>query len=139
MINPVFITTFIVLSICGMINSGYLIYKHNQKKPLVCPLNHNCSVVTESEYGRIFFIRNEVLGFIFYLALLTTMLVIIFNPDLFSILKLPILIATLLSLLFSIFLVLLQKYVIKDYCFYCLISTIITLLIFINSVYLFWK
>ena len=41
------------------------------------------------------------------------------------------------ALLFSIFLVYLQKYVIKEYCFYCLISALVSLLIFLNVLMLF--
>lgn len=137
MANETFITTFIALTLGGLVNAGYLVRKHFQKKPLVCPFNHDCSVVTESKWGKIFFIRNEILGFLFYIFLLTNIIILIFNPEL-NILKTLILISTFLGLLFSIFLVLLQKYVIKDYCFYCIISAIITLLIFLNSVYLFW-
>jgi len=137
MINPTFTTTFLALSIGGMVNSSYLVYKHYQKKPLVCPLNHDCSKVTESKWSKIFFIRNEVLGLLFFIFLLMSMIILIFNPDL-NILKTIVLISTGLSLLFSISLVLIQKYIIKDYCFYCLISALITLLIFFNSAYLFY-
>ena len=135
MINSAFITTFIVLSICGIINSSYLTYKHYQKKPLVCPLNHDCSRVTESKWSKIFFIRNEYLGLLFFIFLLASRLFLIFNPGL-NILNKIILITASFGLLFSIFLIFLQKYIIKNYCFYCLISAIITFLVFLNSVYL---
>ena len=137
MSETTFITTFIALAVGGIVNAGYLVHKHYQKKPLVCPLNHDCSVVTESKWNKIFFIRNEVLGLMFFIFLFFSILVLIFNPNL-NILKTIILTATAFSLLFSIFLLLIQKYVIKDYCFYCIISAIITFLIFLNSVYLFW-
>ena len=138
MSDPTFITTFIALAIGGIVNAGYLLYKHYQRKHLVCPLNHDCSKVTESKWGKIFFIRNEFLGLIFFTFLFFSMLALIFNENLFFILRIIILLSTGFSLLFSIFLVLLQKYVIKNYCFYCLISAIITFLIFLNSVYLFY-
>ena len=137
MINSTFTATFLALAVGGVVNSSYLVYKHYQKKPLICPLNHDCNIVTESKWSKIFFIRNEILGLLFYIFLFFSMLALIFNPNLLSILRIIILLATSFGLLFSIFLVLLQKYVIHDYCFYCLISSIITLLIFLNSIYLF--
>ena len=137
MINSTFTTTFIALSVLGIINSGYLVYKHYKKKPLVCPLNHDCNVVTESKWSKIFFIRNDTLGLMFYILMFFSMLLLTFNENLIPKLKFIILLATSFSLLFSIFLVLIQKYVIKDYCFYCLISAFLTLLIFLNSFYLF--
>mgnify|MGYP001597252082 FL=1 len=120
-----------------MINSGYLVYKHHEKKPLICPLNHDCSIVTEGKWSKIFFIRNEILGLFFYIFLFISILILISNQNLLPTLRIIILLATSFGLLFSVYLILLQKYVIKDYCFYCLISAIITSLIFLNSVYLF--
>ena len=138
MINQVFTTTFIALSALGIVNSGYLVHQHFKKKHLVCPLNHDCNIVTESKWSRIFFIRNEILGFLFYISMFFSMLALIFNQNLFSVLRIPLLISASFGLLFSIFLVLLQKFIIKDYCFYCLISAFLTLLIFLNSFYLLY-
>ena len=135
--NQAFVATFLALSAGGIINSGYLFYQHHKKKSLICPLNHDCSVVTESKWNKTLFVRNEILGLLFFVFLFISMLYLILNQNLSSTLKIIILIATALGLFFSIFLVLLQKYFIKDYCFYCLISAIITLLIFLNSIYLF--
>ncbi|NCN98638.1 hypothetical protein GW923_00410 [Candidatus Pacearchaeota archaeon] len=59
-----------VLSFIGIINSIYLVLKHYKKKPLVCPMNHDCRVVTESKWSKIFIIRNDFLGVIFYFAML---------------------------------------------------------------------
>jgi len=101
-----FIATFIVLTISGVLDAGYLVYQHRRKKPLVCPLNHDCSVVTESKWSYIFYFRNETLGLLFYLSLLSGILGIIFFPAYASILYLLILLATTLGLLFSIFLIL---------------------------------
>lgn len=135
--NTTFVATFLALSFGGIINSGYLFYQHYKKKPLICPLNHDCSVVTESKWNKIFFVRNEILGLLLFVFLFISMLYLILNQSVFSTLRIIMLIAISLGLLFSIFLVWLQRYVIKDYCFYCLISAIITLFVFLNSIYLF--
>lgn len=130
--------TFIVLSFAGLINAGYLVWKHYfEKKPLVCPIGHDCNAIVESKWGHIFGVRNEVLGVIYYAAMLTAGILTVFAPNLITNLPLFILIGTGAGLLFSIFLTLLQRYVIKDYCFYCLISALVALLLFINSVALY--
>ena len=129
-----FIATFIVLAILGLVDTLYLVYQHYKKKPLICPVDHDCSVVTESKWNKIFFVRNDILGLLFYIGLLVAILITIFSPNLIPNLYLLITIATGLGLLGSIFLVYIQLYVIKDYCFYCMVSAIINLLLFVNSV-----
>ncbi len=132
-----FTATFIVLSLAGLINAGYLTYKrYFEKKPLVCPIGHDCNAVVESRWGNIFGIHNSVLGVFFYGGTLIGGLVLVLTPDLIFNLTFYIFIGAAIGLVFSIFLTLLQKYVIKDYCFYCLISALISLLLFINSLVL---
>lgn len=128
-----FIVTFIVLSLGGAINAGYLFYQHRKRKPLVCPMNHDCSVVTESKWSHVFGVRNEVLGFLFYCVLLAGIFMSVFMPELIRPMPFFLFLATSAGLLFSLFLIFLQKFVIKDYCFYCLISAIISLFLFLNS------
>lgn len=134
-----FIASFIALSIGGIINAGYLVYKHQngKKKSLICPMDHDCTVVTESKWSKIFGVRNEILGLLFFifvlLAILSTFVFTEFTPTIYLLLF----VATGGAVLFSVFLVLVQIYVIKDYCFYCIISAILTLLVFINTAFLF--
>ncbi len=134
-----FIASFLVLAIGGLINASYLTVKHYQKKPLVCPINHDCSTVTESKWSHIFYIRNEFLGILFFLSILASILITIFSTSTIFISTIsyftPIL--TGIGLLFSSFLLLIQAFAIKKYCFYCILSAIITLLLFLNSLALY--
>ena len=132
------ISFFIVLSIMGIFNSSYLIWAHHKKKPLVCPLDHDCSVVTESRWSSVFFVRNEILGLLFFAVLLAGILASIFISSLDAQIFLMLLAMASSGLLFSIFLVFIQFYAIKDYCFYCIASALITLLIFLNSLLLYF-
>jgi uncharacterized membrane protein len=129
-----FVTTFIVLSAAGIFNAWYLFSSRREAKPLVCPLDHDCNVVVESKWNTIFFgIRNDTLGLVYYgvlfLGILAALILPSYAPLLFTLLFW----ATLGGLLFSAFLVGLQMFVIKDYCFYCMISALLALLLFINS------
>lgn len=131
-----FTATFIVLSICGIIDAGYLFYQHRKKTPLVCPLNHSCSVVTESKWSGVLGVRNEILGLLFYIFTLAMVLGSVIIPNLAATIYLILFISLSAALLFSIILTLIQLYKIKNYCFYCLISALLTFLLFINSAYL---
>lgn len=131
-----FVASFIALVIGGIIDTSYLLYQHYKKKPLICPMDHDCSVVTEGKWSRIFFVRNEILGLSFYLLLLTFIILSVILPNFSSKIYLFLFIFSIIGVVFSIFLVYLQIYKIRDYCFYCLISAFLTLLIFINSILL---
>lgn len=133
-----FLASFLALAVGGIITSGYLVWKHyrKQKQPLVCPLNHDCSVVTESRWSHIFYVRNEVLGLLFYVGMIIAGLGVEFLTDYAGLLRLAIKISTALGGLFSLFLVFIQIKVIKDYCFYCLISAVITLLLLVNGLFI---
>lgn len=139
--STVFTASFITLTIVGIADAGYLVWKHYSHKagPLVCPLDHDCSKVTESKWSSIFWVRNEVLGLLFYVFMLVAGLVVFFMP-VFSLFSFPLSLLIKVSagagLLFSLFLLWVQIYKIKDYCFYCMLSILITLLLFANSFFL---
>ncbi|MBI2633142.1 MAG: vitamin K epoxide reductase family protein [Parcubacteria group bacterium] len=131
-----FTVTFIILTITGIIDVGYLVYKRYAKdaQPLICPLDHDCGKVLESKWAKMFGIRNEILGLVFYGVILLVVL-----ANLFSLLFIPLLYITLfvsIGLLFSLFLAAIEIFAIHDYCFYCVLSAVITLLLFINSFFL---
>ncbi len=128
-----YVTSFLVLCVAGLFNALYLTYKHYQKKPLLCPLDHKCEVVTESKWSELLGVRNEVLGVVFFGSLLLGMMGVLFSPLYVNMLILFIRISCAASLLFSLFLVFVQFRIIKDYCFYCLLSALIVLLLFVNS------
>lgn len=136
MVDLTFIASFLVLSVLGLLVSSYLSWKHRQKKLVVCPLNHDCSKVTESKWSRVFYLRNETLGMAFYVLLIVGVAVATTLPNTAKKIYLLMVVAEALALLFSLFLVYVQAKILNDYCFYCLISTVINLLLFINGLVL---
>lgn len=135
----VFLVTFIVLVLLGLADTGYLVYKHGKKKPMVCPLDHDCSKVTESKWSNILGVRNELLGFLFYASLFIGVVAAIMLPTFQPIFFLLFFISISIGVLYSLFLVIIQFVVIKDYCFYCLISASLTFLLFFNILTLLGK
>ncbi len=139
--STVFTASFITLAIAGIADAGYLVWRHYRHKasPLVCPLDHDCSKVTESKWSHIFGVRNEVLGLLFYVSMAVAGLMTFLRPE-FSLLSFPLLLLMRIAagggLLFSVVLIWVQIYKIKDYCFYCMLSALITLLLFVNSFFL---
>ena len=129
----VFSATFFVLTILGIADAGYLVYKHLTHNPLVCPLDHDCSVVTESKWSKVFGVRNEFLGLGFYILAFLGILSVVLLPNFAPIVKTLLITGSFGGFLFSVFLTSISFFVIKDYCFYCLVSFGISLLLFLNS------
>lgn len=125
----------IVLAFLGIVNASYLLYAHRKPAALVCPLDHDCSVVTESRWSRVLGVRNEVLGILFYLGVLSLFIASIVLPGTRLITTL-ILAATAGGALYSAALIGIQAFVIKDYCFYCIISALLSVLLLIDALLL---
>jgi uncharacterized membrane protein len=131
-----FIVTLIVLAFIGIIDSVFLIYKNMKKEALVCPVGdpEDCNVVLESKYSKIFFIKNEVLGFFYYVFIFLIGILLYFNISnvFFLPIKRVLFFVSAAALVFSVFLFYIQTKKIKKYCFYCIISAILSFLIFLN-------
>ncbi len=131
-----FIATYIVLAAGGLVNAAHLTFKHFKKKPLVCPVGHDCNTVVESRWGDIFGMRNEILGVIFFAGHVCGILITVAMPSFAPSLYFYLFLGAAAGLAFSIFLTLVQIFAIKNYCLYCLISAGITLLLFLNGLVL---
>lgn len=134
-----FLILFVVVGIAGLIDSGYLFLNRLKEKPLICPLNYDCAKVTESRWGKIFGVRNEILGMFFYVFIILAAFVVLFQPSLGPPLIKIMFSVSAIGLIFSLFLTSLQIFVIKNFCFYCLISAVLSLLIFINALFLIFR
>lgn len=131
-----YVATFLGLAILGLVDTGYLAFRHTRKKPLVCPLDHDCSKVTESKWSNVLGVRNEYLGILFYAGMAIGMLGALILPAWQPLLILLLFVGAGIGVLYSLFLVAVQFVVIKDYCFYCLVSAGITFLLLLNSMVL---
>ncbi|MBI2620730.1 hypothetical protein HYW61_00700 [candidate division WWE3 bacterium] len=123
------ITAFIVLNLLGIIDTAFLLYKRIKKTPLVCPLNHDCKAVLDSRWSHLFGIPNETLGLLFYLLTLTLAFGSIHIQQTSTIIR----IVTFGGALYSTYLAGIQIIRLKNFCLYCLISALISLLLFLLS------
>lgn len=122
-----------LLGLSGLILSSYIYFKKKKKKKLICPMRSNCDTVIHSDHSKILGIPVELLGMIYY-AFIGLSYVGISLLGLWSVPVTNILIgASGAALLFSIYLVSLQAFVIKHWCTWCLFSAGICLMIFTLS------
>lgn len=125
-----------IISILGLIGfslSFYIYSKKKGKKKLICPRYSNCDTVIHSDYSTIAHIRVEVLGMMYY-ALIGISYTGIFILGLWSSLVALILLSiSALAVLFSLYLVSIQAFVVKHWCIWCLSSAITSILILLFS------
>jgi len=122
-----------LLGLVGFIISTYIYNKKKAKKKLICPRRSNCDTVIHSDYSKILGIPVEVLGMVYYFFI-GSVYSVVFIFDLWSSTIGHIIFGiSMCSLLFSIYLVSMQVFVIKQWCAWCLCSAAISLLIFILS------
>jgi len=114
------------------------IYKHKKpdNKPLVCPMNFNCTAVVHSDYSKFLGVPVEIFGMIYYAVIGVSYLSLIFMATLST----PIFTATLVGLslaafIFSIYLIAVQIFILKEGCFWCFVSAAASIAIFILSMY----
>ncbi|MEK6897895.1 MAG: vitamin K epoxide reductase family protein [Nanoarchaeota archaeon] len=124
----------IIFSLFGFFLSFYIWNKSIRKKErLVCIVGKNCENVIQSKYGKTFGVDNTILGMIYSLVIFLIALSQFLFPQLpaVSYFILGKIIFSGCAALFSVYLIFIQLYVIKELCEYCLASAITSLMIFL--------
>ena len=120
----------LILAILGILITGYISIAHLSNKKVACPLDgKSCNVVLDSKYSRTFGIKNEFIGLIYYIAVIIAIFLIPSNK-IFLATK----IASSLAALYSIILFTIQAKIIKSYCFWCICTAVINILLFITLI-----
>ena len=127
--------TLIVLALLGVIDAVYLGWKYVKKEELICPLDGECNKVVNSKWSKFLGIRNELWGVVYYVFVLIFGILLALGRVESFVVYLAVLSG--IGLAFSVFLVYVQAKIIKTYCFYCLISALLSFLIFLNALALF--
>jgi len=120
-----------ILSLIGFVVSFYLYHTKTHNKPIVCFIGHDCDAVVKSKYGKTFGIENTIPGMLYYVLIFIYGIAVFLNRNLFKwdIIYYFVVIASLGSVLFSIYLTAVQAFVLKKWCDYCVISSIASVLI----------
>jgi len=132
----------VVLAVCGFLISRH-IHNHKVKNtPLVCPVRFDCHAVVHSDYSRFFGMPVETLGMIYYVSTgVFYFFIVLCNvfmpepPESLVFLLLPVAtlfwLLSLAAFLFSLYLIAIQIFVLRKGCSWCIVSALISTLIFI--------
>lgn len=120
----------LLLAIFGLANSIYLAYHYKKEKPLVCVIGKGCNTVAQSKWTKTFGISNTSMGIAYYISIILGVLIIQSAPTAAALIIFLMKIAAGLALAASIYLTIIQKFVIKEFCSYCILSAVINLALF---------
>ena len=125
-------TLIIFLAFGGFLIATYIRHhKKNVKEALVCPLKANCDTVIHSDYSKFLGIPLEILGMVYYGVLAISYgLIVIFPGFGTPLVASGLMFASVCAFAFSIYLTLLQAFVLKNWCTWCIISACICASIF---------
>ena len=129
MYHIIFVNLISLLGLSGFLLASYIYSKKKTKKKLICPMRSNCDTVIHSDYSKILGIPVEILGMIYY-AIIGCVYSIVFIIDMWSFLIAMILLGiSFCAVLFSVYLISIQAFVVKHWCTWCLCSAFISILI----------
>lgn len=126
----------IALSLIGFAISLYIYDSKAKKKKIVCRPGHHCEAVVHSRYSVTLGMPNEILGMVYYgfiavaYAAFITLAVMISSG-----IGLGLIVITGLAALFSVYLIFIQAFVLKEWCDWCVASTIVSILIFLAVIF----
>ncbi len=131
-----------LIHLCVMALSGagfaiaYTIYSHKRvKKPLVCPMRTSCSFVTQSDHSRFLGFPVENLGMLYYGAtLLLHVLAIWFPRAFFGVGEWALFGLSVGAFLFSVYLMSVQAFILKQWCTWCIGSALLSTGIFVFGI-----
>lgn len=129
----ILVNVITILSLAGFIISSYIYKKKKAKTKLVCPMRSNCDTVIHSDYSKILGVRVEFLGMVYYFVTgvsYSLLYVTVFYSREVGIVLFGF---SLSAVLFSIYLVSVQAFILKHWCAWCLSSAGISMLIAIAS------
>jgi uncharacterized membrane protein len=128
--NTIIVSVIILASLSGFSVASYIHTKKKAKKKLICPMKSNCDTVTHSDHSKIVGIKVELLGMIYYAFIASVYSFVLFSclwSEIFGIVLFGLSGA---SFLFSLYLISLQAFVIRQWCSWCLFSALMCTIIF---------
>ncbi len=127
----IFTSSILFFGFLGFIISNYIYRNKKKNKKVICPNKSKCDRVVYSSYSKFFGLPIEKIGVLYYLFIVLSFgLIFVLNVHDYTI-NLILLGVSSCSLLFSIYLTLIQIFIIKKLCAWCIVSSITTFCLFI--------
>ncbi len=120
----------------GVLLTIYIYNKKRRGAPMVCPLNGHCESVINSEFSKFLGIPVELIGMLYYSVVAVSYAIFLVLPFMTTpLLTVAVFLATVLAFLFSVYLVFIQIFYLRQICTWCLGSAALCTAIFGFSLY----
>lgn len=127
--SPYFMTAFALI---GIADAFYVAQASYTGRPLWCAILEGCNTVLQSPYARLFGVQASYVGLVFYLHMFGLGALLALDP--FSRgLRVGALVYTAAGMCYSGYFAYLQVVAIRAPCLYCIISAVLTVLLFIAA------
>ncbi len=126
----------LILSLVGLFLAFYIKNKKNKEQPMVCLVGHDCNEVVNSRYSKIFGIKNENLGIVYYFIIIIFSVLTIGGVVWPAIIIWGLNAAAIGAALFSLYLIGVQAFALREWCMWCLGSALISLVISLSLFFL---
>jgi uncharacterized membrane protein len=131
----IFDLAILVLALCGFFVARHIRKHKIADIPLVCMVGFDCHTVVHSDYSKFLRIPVEVLGMVYYALIFLFYLLPAFSMVIMPISFLNFIgLISLLAVVFSVYLIIVQIFVLRKGCSWCFVSAFISILIFVLSV-----
>lgn len=126
---------FLILSIVGFLDATYLTVEHFMGKIPPCSITDGCASVLTSPWAMVYGIPVALMGVVFYFSLFILSILYFKSGNAKHILVASAL--TVFGLIADFWFVNLQFFVIKQICFYCMVSAVTSTTLFIVGLFIF--
>lgn len=115
---------------------AWYIRRHKKSgEKMVCPLDSDCENVVHSDYSKFLGIPLEFMGMAYYTIIFMTYVVETWKPGSLPLIATQMVLGTTAAaFVFSIYLIGIQLFKLKEWCTWCLISASMCLIIFITAI-----
>ncbi len=126
----------IVLALIGFITASAIRHSKKIGRPMVCPLDSDCDSVIHSSYSKFFGVDVTNFGLVYYGVTATLYaLFAIFSSQIPDWLFVIGFLLTTFAVIFSFYLIIIQFLIIREWCFWCLVSAFISVGLLISSAF----
>ena len=135
-IPNIILWSLIALALVGFTDSAFLLAKRVSGAPIPCFITSGCDTVSKSPYSVMFGVPLAAWGVLFYLGIGFLALLYMDTKNLLIAKLIPI--ATTLGFISSAYFIYVQKFLIKAFCIYCILSATISTILFALGI-IIWR
>jgi uncharacterized membrane protein len=137
--SPLFAKIVLIfLGFAGFFLASFIYHKKKKHEKMVCPLDANCDTVIYSRFSNFLGLPVEWMGIFYYSIIALVYGVIIVFPTIGTPgFMFGVIVVTTMAMLFSVYLVAIQAFALREWCSWCLGSALISLFIFVISLFSF--